>query len=135
MRIKEAYLKQVPAKPTPQRPYDDEMENCDGDLTRAKKKKRASKPTIQRKWVEKETFDWGLSQQQSFDAVKQAITTNAMSGADPDLQYYLALDASQTGVGGCLFQLQGIKLGTEATPKFLPNKRIIIFLSFKLQDA
>ena len=32
-------------------------------------------------------------------------------------------------------ELDGTKAGTVATPKFLPNERIIMFLSFRLQDA
>ena len=58
-----------------------------------------------------------------------------MAGADPPLQYHLAVDASDEAVGGCLFQLQGVTPGTEATPKFLPNEKIIMFLSFRLIDT
>ena len=135
LEMKKAYLTQVPVELKPKKPHDDEVEDCDQDLTRAPKRKRAPKPTVQRKWVEKETFDWGLRQQAAFDAVKQAVSNNAMAGADPELQYHLSVDASQTGVGGCLFQLAGISPGTEATPKLEANERITMFMSFRLQDA
>lgn len=33
------------------------------------------------------------------------------------------------------FSLYGTPVGTEATPRFLPDERIIMFLSYRLQDA
>lgn len=136
LEMKKAYLELVAAEPKAKKVHDDEVEPCDEDLTKALiRKARPKKPTIQRKYVEKDSFDWGPNQQKSFDEVKAAITNNAMSGADPDLQFHLAVDASEEAVGGCLFQLQGQPAGTEASPKFLPNERIIMFLSFRLNDA
>lgn len=136
IEMKKAYLQQVPAEPKAKQPHYDEMEEYDADLTKAPPiTTKTKKPTIQRKWVEKTTFDWGLSQQESFDKVKDAISNNTMAGADPDLQYHLAVDASETAVGGCLFQLQNVPSGTEATPKVQNNEKIVMFLSFKLQDA
>lgn len=136
LKLKEAYLTEVPAEPKPKKPHDDEVEDCDKDLTKKKQTStRPKKPTIQRKWVEKETFDWGPSQQESFETIKESITDNAMAGADPAAQYHLVTDASKRGVGGVLFQLKGVPTGTEGTPKFLPNERIIMFLSFRLEDA
>ena len=135
MEMKRAYLVQQPNEPKPRRPHDAEMEECDADLAKKPRAPKPKKPTIQRKWVEKDTFDWGEKQQMAFDAVKKAISTNAMSGADPDMQYHLATDASKTGLGGCLFQLHGTRHGTEATPKLLPNERIIFFMSYQLLDA
>ena len=58
-----------------------------------------------------------------------------MAGADPEVQYHLAVDASDEAIGGCLFQLRDVPAGTEASRKFLPNERIIMFLSFRLTDA
>ena len=58
-----------------------------------------------------------------------------MTGTDPELQYHLATDASDTALGGCLFQLYDTSPGTEATPRWKPNERINMFLSYKLQDA
>lgn len=109
------------------------MEDCDADLTKKKPKTvKPKKPTIQRKWVEKDTFDWSSSQQSSFEFVKRSIANNAMSGVDSNLQFHLAADASGTGLGGCLFQLHGTEPGTEATSKLLAKERIIMFLSWKL---
>jgi len=56
-------------------------------------------------------------------------------GGDPLQQYHLSVDASIEGIGGCLFQLRGVPTGTKATPKFLDNERIMIFISFRLTDA
>lgn len=40
-----------------------------------------------------------------------------MGGADPDVQYHLATDASRWCLGGVLFQLKDEPPGTEATDK------------------
>ena len=135
MEMKRSYLTLEPNEPKPRRAHDADMEDCDADLTKKPRTSKPKKPTIQRKWVEKSVFEWGANQQMAFEAVKKAISTNAMSGADPDSQYHLATDASKTGLGGCLFQLHGTKPGTEATPKLLPNERIIFFMSYQLLDA
>ena len=137
LEMKKAYLKLVPATPKPKKAHNDEVESCDEDLTRARKggAARVKKSTIQRKYVEKDSFDWGEKQQYSFEQVKAAITHNAMAGADPNLQYHLAVDASEVAVGGCLFQLKGVAPGVEASPKFLPHERIVMFISFRLSDA
>ena len=58
-----------------------------------------------------------------------------MAGADPDAQYHLATDASQNALGGCLFQIRDALPGTEATPTIALNERIIMFLSYRLNDA
>ena len=58
-----------------------------------------------------------------------------MAGADPEVQYHVAVDASDEAVGGCLFQLHGVPADTGASPKSLLNERIIMFLSFRFTDA
>ena len=58
-----------------------------------------------------------------------------MAGADPDTQYHLATDASLNALGGCLFQIRDVPPGTEATPTIALNERIIMFLSYRLNDA
>ena len=50
--------------------------------------------------------------------MKQAITNNTILGSDPELQFHLAIDASEIVVGGCLFQLRDVPPYTEAEPKF-----------------
>ena len=134
LRLKEAYLEQKPLEVKAKKPYNGKIEDCDLDPTKMTRT-RIKKPTIQKRWVEKETFEWTPKQQESFDAIKHAVSTNAMAGADPDLQYYLAVDASENNVGGVLFQLKGTLPGTEATSKFKKNKRIIMFMSFRMTDA
>ena len=135
MRMKTSYLMQVPDEPKEKKPHHDELEECDEDLTRPARRTKPRKPTIRRKWVEKESFEWNQDHQEAFDLVKHAIGTNAMAGPDPDVQYHLATDASEMTVGGCLFQLHGVPPGTEATHRVLPNERINMFLSFKLVDS
>jgi RNase H-like domain found in reverse transcriptase/Integrase zinc binding domain len=58
-----------------------------------------------------------------------------MSGADHDSQFHLATDASQTSIGGVLFQLAEVPSGTEASPRYRDRERIIMFISFRLSDA
>lgn len=133
--MKKAYLELMPTESKLKKAHDDEIEVCDKDLTKVYHSARLKKPIVQRKYVEKDLFDWGISQQALFDEVKKVITINAMSGADSDLQYHLAVDASEEAVGGCLFQLHGQPVGTKASPKFQSHERIIMFLLFRLNDA
>ena len=70
-----------------------------------------------------------------FAAVKKAISDLVMAGSDPSLQYHLVMNASNTGLGGVLFQLQDVPVGTEATLTVRDNERIIMFMSFWLSDA
>lgn len=91
--------------------------------------------SIRKKWVEKDTFDWGPEQQKSFEHIKQAISDNAMSGVDEELQLHLATDASKYCLGGILFQLPGEPPGTEAIEKHKNSLKIIMFMSFKLEEA
>lgn len=135
MIMKEAYMMQAPDEPKKKEPHDDSGEDCDEDFTKEARTKKRSKPTIRKKWVEKSGFDWGKPQLDAFNRIKEAISTNAMAGADPDLQYHLSADASQSGLGSSLFQLHGTKPGTEAIPKFQPSERIILSMSYRLLDA
>ena len=59
--MKKAYLELVLVEPKAKKAYDDGMEDCDSDLTRALAKGiRPKKPTVQRKCVEKD-FTWAVS--------------------------------------------------------------------------
>ena len=71
-----------------------------------------TKPGINKNGTPKRTigrrvvgFSWGLEQQESFSAIKQAIIQNACWGGDARFQFHLATDASKTGYGGVLFQI------------------------------
>lgn len=68
----------------------------------------------------------------AFQALKQAIANNSMASPDPTAQYHLAVDASKQGIGGVLFQLDGIPAGTEAISNatFRAAEQIIMFISF-----
>jgi len=60
-----------------------------------------------------------------------------MALPDPEEQYHLAVDASKRGVGGVLFQLEGISPGTKAGWSALHRaaERVVMFISFKLTEA
>ena len=82
-------------------------------------------------------FTWTIEHEEAFQALKQAITTNAMASPDPEQQYHLAVDASKKGIGGTLFQLDGISPNTEAnnSQAHRDRERRIMFNSFRLGDA
>jgi len=82
-------------------------------------------------------FVWTPEKAVVFQAMKQAIANNAMAAPDAYLQYHLAVDASKRGLGGVLFQPTGIPSGVEATnsPLHSEGERVIMFISFKLDDA
>ena len=112
----------------PERKKPEEKET---DIGKAKKKRKVSKP----RKVEG-PFIWTAEHECAFQAIKQAIATNAMASPNPDLQYHLAVDASKRGIGGVLFQLENIKAYTEATNSEIHKaaERLIMFLSFRLED-
>ena len=78
----EAYLKLMPIELKLKKAHDDEVKLCDEDSTKTRKGSvaRAKEPTVQRKYVEKDAFDWGPEQRQGFDKVKHAICTEAYCG-------------------------------------------------------
>lgn len=136
LKLKKTYLVEVSVEPKQKKSHDDEIEECDENLFKKKPLvTRSKKLTIQRKWVKKATFDWNTTQQQSFKAIKQSIINNAMTEADSTAQYHLVIDASKKNVSEVFFQLKRVFKETEATLKFLLNERIVMFLSFKLENA
>ena len=108
-----------------------EPEGKETDIGMAKKKSVVKKlPKVEG------LFIWTAEHECAFQAIKQAIATNAMAPPDPDLQYHLAVDASKRGIGGVLFQLENIRAYTEATNSEAHRaaERLITFLSFRLED-
>jgi len=73
----------------------------------------------------------------AFQAIKQAIANNAIASPDPNRQYHLAVDASKRGIGGVLFQLDGVEARTEAGSNSIHRvaERIIMFIFFRLSDT
>jgi len=83
-----------------------------------------------------ECFAWNREKEVAFNAIKQVIAKNAMASPDPKGQYHLAVDASKQGIGGVLFQRDGIEVGTEAGCREADcaAEIIIMFISFRLSD-
>ena len=107
----------------------------DGEVDKGKKGiggKAAKKPR-----KKEAPFIWTTEQENAFQATKQAIANNAMALPNPEDQYYLAVDASKRGIGGALFQLNGISPNTEANNslKHRDAERMIMFISFRLEDT
>lgn len=58
-----------------------------------------------------------------------------MSAPDYSRQFHIAVDTSETATGGVVFQLVDVPVGTQITNELMKNMRILMFLSFKLEDA
>lgn len=80
-------------------------------------------------------FKWTGECQRAFQAVKKAVTENALSGGDPSLQYHLATDASATGLGGVLFQLPANAPHTMAFSVPTSEHLVVMYLGYQLIPA
>lgn len=57
MKLKEAYLEQVPASPKEVKYHDGDVEECDKDFTKhTTPKKKSSKALVRKVYAERETF-------------------------------------------------------------------------------
>lgn len=135
LKLKKVYLIEISVESKPKKSHDDEIEKCDKNLIKKRSTTRSKKLTIQRKWAKKDTFDWDSSQEKSFNHIKKFITNNTMIEANSTAQYHLITDASKRDVDEVLFQLKEVLIETEATLKLLSNERIVMFLSFRLENA
>ena len=135
LKLKKVYLIEVLVEPKSKKSHDDEIKKCDKNLIKKRSTTRSKKLTIQRKWAKKDTFDWDSSQEKSFNHIKKFITNNAMIEANSTAQYHLITDASKRDVDEVLFQLKEVLIKTEAIFKLLSNERIVMFLSFRLENA
>ena len=129
LKLKETYLKQEQANiKTPK--LKEQVKECDlVNLKPLKEPKVLSKKLVQTQWVKK-NGEWTGKQQALFDYIKQFILENAMAGANPKIQFHIAIDASKTDIERILFQLPGELPGTEVNPKHKASKKIIMFLLF-----
>lgn len=71
MKLKQAYLQEVPLLPRQKKMHAAEMEDCDGDFTKKPSlAKTPTKPSIRKTYVEKDEFTWGPDQELSFAAIR-----------------------------------------------------------------
>lgn len=80
-------------------------------------------------------FCWTSECQLAFDRAIRAIRDHVMVGGDPSCQYHLAVDASGTGAGGVLIQLDGCPPGTDLFSVPMDKQRVVKCLSFKFSDV
>ena len=80
-------------------------------------------------------FKWGTAQQRAFETVKTAVLEQSTTAGSKAQQYHLATDASNTGAGGVLFQINGFPVGTPSSVETRPHKQIIMFMSFQFLPA
>ena len=78
---------------------------------------------------ERAGWNWTEKQQALMDYIKQSIVENACCGGDEKIQYHLACDASQTGLGAVLFQLPLEPPGTILNTKNRGYLKIVMFIS------
>lgn len=76
-------------------------------------------------------FVWSKKHQDAFDAVKRAVLENVNSGGDDNRQYHLCTDASKTGAGGLLFQLQDSEVGIPVTKDLWEKMSPVMFMSYQ----
>lgn len=79
--------------------------------------------------------NWTEEYVKTLKTICEAMQNNAMQGADHYAPYHLATDASVRGLGGVLFQLLQSCGDRAYTPKDFDDIRILLFFSFRLQDA
>ncbi len=90
-----------------------------------------SKKSVRKKWLEKAEFTLGPEQQKSFEYIKDAVSNNAIGGADPSVQYHLATDASKWCLRCVLFQLVDASTGIQATNSYKEHIGITMFMFFR----
>ncbi len=137
--MKKAYMIQVSAKPTRIKSKA-KMKECDRDLIKTLRKEKTpkiTKKTVRRQWVKRsnDEFVWDQSQQASFDHVKKNIIENAMTTTVHELQYHLTTNASKRTTSAYLFQISRESLNTIMTSSLKDKFKIIMFMSFRLNDA
>ncbi|MCJ1467868.1 hypothetical protein MMC07_006493 [Pseudocyphellaria aurata] len=71
--------------------------------------------SVRTRLVETGRFDWGPDQEKFFQHIKRAVAENVMTGANPDLQYHLATDASNRCTGA------------------VSDVRVVMFMSFRFE--
>ena len=75
-------------------------------------------------------FQWARAKGDAFALIKQAIAGNAMAGPDCELQFHMAMDASQKATSGVLSQLHGPPTGTKQAQNTKQQNEL--FVSFHL---
>lgn len=98
-----------------------------------KRKEKATKKSGKREGP----FIWTIERDKACQSLKQEIISNTMASPDPEQEYYLAVEASKKGIGGTLFQLDGISANTEAdnSEAHGDRERMIMFIWFRLGVA
>ncbi|KAJ5786762.1 uncharacterized protein N7503_011974 [Penicillium pulvis] len=83
--------------------------SCDGGRSFLKECVNATGKGKQRRVI---SFDWTSKQQKVFDRTKKFFSKIQLVGGDPTIQYHLAVDASDRGIGGVLFQMRNRAVGS-----------------------
>lgn len=81
-----------------------------------------------------EEFILKMKQQKSLDHVKKNISENAIKATNQNLQFHLSANVSLKITKTCLFQLRKMTSNTQITVTFKNNFKMIIFMSFQLND-
>ncbi|KHN95785.1 Ribonuclease H-like protein [Metarhizium album ARSEF 1941] len=96
---------------------------------------RLGRESIQCQEVPRDDPTWTPEAQAALLKICDSIQTNATFGARPGTQFHMATDASDTGTGGVLFQLEDTEPGTPVTDANFSKTRIIMWMSHKLTDS
>ena len=133
--MKKFYTKLISNESKSKKKHDVEIEHCVLNFIKSIRIYKIKRFTIQRKYVKKSIFDWKKNQQKAFEIVKSTIANNAIIEINQNFHFHLVIDANETELNKCLFQLNKMKSKTEIIFKWLSNERINMFFSFKLIDA
>ncbi|KAJ5679602.1 hypothetical protein N7462_007846 [Penicillium macrosclerotiorum] len=79
-------------------------------------------------------FQWGRDQERAFQRIKYHIARVKLTGGDPTIQYHLATDASGQGLGGVLFQIADVPVGTRASRETSSKEQTVMYMSYALTD-
>lgn len=88
------------------------------------------KTLVSKVYIKRKIFIQDPKQDNAFSAIKIVILNNVVIDINPNLQFYLVININTSTIERVLFQIEEVKVETEATPKFRKNEQINIFLFF-----
>ena len=80
-------------------------------------------------------FKWESEQKMIFKKIKQTVCKNILTEKDLNLQYYLAIDVSETEIRNILFQLEKMSVRSIISHKTCWCEKIVMFMSFTFIDT
>lgn len=86
------------------------------------------------RWLDR-PFHWNEDLAGHFKYICNEIQRRTIIAPDRSRQFHIASDTSELATGGVVFQLEDQPLGTHVTDRNMTSVRVLMFLSFKLEDS